>query len=364
MERTASGSALRLRRLVLLASALGIAACGEPSSERSTAPRRAPQRLAETGLYADFAARRLADGVLAYSPQYPLWSDGAAKERWVALPPGTAIDGSDPDHWVFPVGTRFWKEFRFEGAVETRFLERREDGSWLYATYRWSADGSEALLAPDCGVRGVCATSEGERHDLPSIADCRACHEGTRTPVLGFSALQLSPDRDPLAPHAEEPEPGDVDLTDLVERGLLRGFPGAEPEHSPRIAARSAIERAALGYLHGNCASCHNADGPLQRLGLRFDHPLAATTPPALATTVGVASAFRRPELTQRVVAGSPDRSVLLHRLAARDPVTQMPPLGRHLVDREASELLRTWIERELVACEALTRNTTTTRRP
>lgn len=331
-----------------LASLLCLAACADPGS--GAAPRRStpPPHLAETGLYADFATRRLADGVLAFSPQYPLWSDGAAKERWILLPPGTAIDGQDPDHWDFPIGTRLWKEFRFERAVETRFLQRCDDGSWLYATYRWSEDGSDALLAPECGVRGVCATSGSARHDLPSVADCRACHEGTRTPVLGFSALQLSPERDPRAPHAEEREAGDVDLADLLARGLLRGYPADATARAPRVAARSARERAALGYLHGNCASCHNAEGPLQRLGLRLDHPLACTMLPALETTVNVNSTFQRPGLTQRIAPGEPDRSVLLQRLAASDPLAQMPPFGRHLVDREATALLREWIEHDL----------------
>ncbi|MBK9385890.1 MAG: hypothetical protein IPN34_13855 [Planctomycetes bacterium] len=347
MERTSETTARssHLRRIALAAIAPLAAACTEPRAERPAPPFRAPARLVDTGLYADFAARRIADGVHPYAPQYPLWSDGASKERWIALPAGTAIDGADPDHWVFPIGTKLWKEFRFARAVETRYMERGPDGAWLYATYRWSEDGSDAVLAPEHGVRGVCETSETKRHDLPAIADCRACHEGTRTPVLGFSALQLAPERDPLAPHAEAREDGDLDLPLLIERGLLRGF---NAERAPRVAGRSARERAALGYLHGNCASCHNESGPLQRLGMRLDHPLACATPPALATSLGVASAFQRPGITQRIAPGEPDRSVLLQRLAASDALAQMPPFGRHLVDREAAQLLREWIEHDL----------------
>ncbi|MCK5942315.1 MAG: hypothetical protein KAI24_10130, partial [Planctomycetes bacterium] len=67
-----------------------------------------PARLADTGLYADFARREVAADVLPYSPVYALWSDGANKRRWLWLPPGTHIDGSDPDAWRFPIGTRLW----------------------------------------------------------------------------------------------------------------------------------------------------------------------------------------------------------------------------------------------------------------
>jgi len=54
-------------------------------------------------------------------------------------------------------------------------------------------------LNRNCGRR---KRERASRRDLHND-DCRACHEGRTTPVLGFSALQLSPDRDPNAPHAQ-----------------------------------------------------------------------------------------------------------------------------------------------------------------
>lgn len=318
---------------------------------QAPSPITAPSRLAETGLYQDFSSRRIAASVLPFTPQYPLWTDGARKRRWISLPPDTAIDASDPDHWEFPVGTRLWKEFAFGRPVETRYMHRQADGTWLYATYVWSEDGKDATLAPEAGVRNACATRDGKHHDLPAISDCRLCHEGTRTPVLGFSALQLSPDRDPLAPHAEPTHPESLDLRSLAGRGLLRNLPERWLATPPRIAARSTNERAALGYLHGNCSSCHNATGPLQRLGLRFDVPLAHEgLPPAIATALDVASQFTRPGASMRMVAGHPEQSTLAHRLAATDPLTQMPPFGRHLADQTALTLVESWISHDLLA--------------
>jgi mono/diheme cytochrome c family protein len=313
-------------------------------------PQSAPARLADTGLYADAASRTVAPELLPFAPQYPLWTDGAAKERWIALPPGTAIDASDPDDWQFPIGTRLWKVFTFPTGVETRFMLRRDDGTWLYASYVRTPDGSDDVLAPEAGVRGVCATEGGKRHDVPSLADCRLCHENGRTPVLGFSALQLSTDRDPLAPHTTLPPAGAVDLASLAARGLVRGLPGAVLVSPPRIAARSDTERAALGWLHGNCSSCHNATGPLQRLGLRLDHPLGEPhdVPPAIATTLGVPSAFTRGDARQRIAPGAPERSALFVRVAADDALAQMPPFGRHLVDHDATALLDRWIRTDL----------------
>ena len=344
--------ALTAATLAALASLL--ASCGpEPGSQGPAAATvllaAAPARLADTGLYADFASRRLAPDVLAFAPQYPLWTDGAAKRRWIALPRGAAIDASELDSWRFPIGTRFWKEFAFGRAVETRFMLKLADGSWLYATYAWTADGSDAVLAPEHGVRGACETTDGQRHDIPGVLDCRLCHEGNRTPVLGFGALQLSPDRDPLAPHAAPPDANAVDLRTLAARGLVRNLPAEVLANPPRIDARTPVERAALGYLHGNCSACHNAAGPLQRLGLRFDYPLQAHGPaPGITSTLAVPSSFTRWPASLRIAPGDPEHSVVVQRLSATDALTQMPPFGRHLVDRDAKALVEQWIRDDL----------------
>src|SRR4051812_12247006 len=39
-----------------------------------------PARLADTGLYSDFANRAFVPDVIRYVPRYQLWSDGAEKE--------------------------------------------------------------------------------------------------------------------------------------------------------------------------------------------------------------------------------------------------------------------------------------------
>src|SRR4051794_38379479 len=67
-----------------------------------------PMRLSCTGLYADLAARQIADSAMAYAPALSFWTDGATKRRWISLP--GPIDTHDPDDWLFPVGTKAWKE--------------------------------------------------------------------------------------------------------------------------------------------------------------------------------------------------------------------------------------------------------------
>jgi len=270
-----------------------------------------PATLRDTGLYADWDAKIVAADNLPFTPQYPLWSDGAQKSRWLHIPKGKFIDASNPDVWKFPVGTRIWKEFRFGARAETRFMEQTRAG-WRFATYVWNADQTDAVLAPESGIRQSVLIRDGIRHAIPSQVDCRACHEAGPVHVLGVTALQLSPDRDPNAPHAETPEPDALNLTKLVARRLVRGFPLRVLAPSPRIDAGTPTARAALGYLHANCGGCHTGVGELRSLAFALNYTLTRTrgeAAPALVTAVGQPSRFKVPDATdtvERVCAGRP----------------------------------------------------------
>ncbi|WP_439886613.1 hypothetical protein ACSX1C_13900 [Pseudomonas sp. MBLB4123] len=333
----------RLAALVVALALAPGASLAEPAGEP-------PARLSDTGLFAP-GSRAIAPGLLAFAPQYPLWSDGAGKRRWLSLPPGSAIDASSADAWAFPEGTRLWKEFAYAGRpVETRLIERLADGAWRYATYVWQADGRDATLAPASGASLDVAAAPGGRYAVPSRDDCRACHEAGPSPVLGLSALQLSPERDGLALHADTPAADAVDLRGLLSRGLLRDLPQALLDRPPRIAARSPRERAALGYLHGNCGHCHNASGPLALLELSLNQGTgsAADAERSLRTTLGRPSESPLNQLDTRIVPGDAARSLLLARMRSRNPLLQMPPLGTARTDAQATALLERWIVHEL----------------
>jgi hypothetical protein len=297
--------------LIAAAFAWSACACAEPL----------PPHLRDTGIGDP--------GNLAFAPQYPLWSDGAAKRRWISLPPGTAIDASRPDAWEFPRGARLWKEFSLDRPIETRFIERLSDGTWRYAVYVWNEEGTDATLAP---AEGVAALAAHDGYSIPSQSDCRACHEGAAVPVLGFSALQLSTDRDPLAPHADAST--DIDIDGLIARGLVRNLPPGASR--PRIAARSPVERASLGYLHGNCSHCHN------------DHETRVPVELTLAQSIaGGAAHSDRVRTSALQVANR-----LLARVSSRNPQTQMPPLGTRRIDSEALALLERWISQKSATAE------------
>ena len=310
-----------------------------------------PEKLSQTGLFLP-GTLDIAPDLLPFAPQYPLWADGAAKRRWLYLPPGTSIDTAEPDAWTFPVGTRLWKEFGYDGPVETRMIERVADGSWRYATYIWNENGSDAELAPAEGVAALPVSSAPDgSYTIPAQNDCRGCHEAAAQPVLGFSALQLSPDRDPLAPHAETPGAAFVNLRILDERGLLRNLPEELLETPPRIEAPSPQARAALGYLHGNCGHCHNDNGPVGELDLSLQQSAAARSASAartLETLVGYPAEVSTKNIDTRVVPGSHESSMLFARMRTRNPLMQMPPLGTRVSDATAVALIGSWIEQDI----------------
>lgn len=330
--------------------ALALFACGATAAPpHAVAPAPLPQRLSETGLYVDLRHDRVANGVFGFTPQYPLWSDGSGKRRWIRLPPGARIDASNSDAWQFPPGTTLWKEFSANRRVETRMIERLADGNWRYSTYVWKADGSEAELAPEEGIAGIAVpAAPSGRYRILARADCRACHEAAPVPVLGFSALQLSAERDPLAANAQPPRRGDLDLRALARRKMLQGLDADLLATPPRIAARSPLERAALGYLHGNCGHCHNRNGAEPRLPLALSLAQSAHARSgagdAAAALLGTPLRYRRPGADALIEPGHPERSVLALRLASTDALSRMPPLGTTIPDPAGVELIRRWL--------------------
>ncbi|UJR84022.1 hypothetical protein [Sandaracinus amylolyticus] len=290
-----------------------------------------PSVLSETGLYEDLASAALAPGVMPYRVRFELWADGAEKQRWIYLPPGTRIDTRDPDVWVFPIGTRVWKEFRVDGVrVETRFLHKVEADRWENVAYVWRADGSDADARPE-GATDVLGTP----HDVPAIDDCFTCHRGAIDGLNGVGAIQLATGApDDFLVHLE--------AAALVTQPIIPrpAIPGTE------------LEQSALGYLHANCGHCHDSAHPLSHFrALRLRIPVGLVDPldaPAVRTTVGAEMHHAADGTTIAVVPGEPLSSQLYVRMLHRGDEWDMPPDptdASDFVDEAGAELVRAWIE-------------------
>jgi hypothetical protein len=352
-----------MKRVGLLLIGVCVAACGGGDESPDAAPpdatppdaavpdatpipdaSTAPMSLRETGLYADFENQVLAPGVREFTPTYQLWSDTAAKKRWVFLPPDSQIDSTDMDYWVYPVGTRLWKEFWRDGVrVETRLLYKTRDiegpSGWLMRTFVWNEAQTDALL-----VRGGQADVVGTEHDVPSEIQCLRCHSGSPDVGLGFSAVLLD--------HTGS----GVNLEWLVSRGMLTVPPeAASPPYFPLPGTQA--QQDTLGYLHTNCGGCHNPTTELFMSGdalmnLRLMTREIATVEGSPAFTTTVCQEMQKPIAlaAQIIVPGSPDTSAMYLRMNQRGTEDEMPQLGSEVVDPTGVAAVRDWIQ-NISAC-------------
>lgn len=325
------------RQLLLCGAVLASAGCSDAElTPQLVIWEAGAEELSTTGLYASIKTRQLKAGVEPFTPSFQLWTDGAEKHRWVRLPKGETIDTSDPDHWEYPVGTKFWKEFRWEDQpLETRFLEKTGEGpfGWKFVSFVWNERGTEAYAVPE-GINNVYDTG----HDIPSEKQCRTCHLGRKDIVLSFTAIQLAHRGDGLT------------IESLVKKNLLAGALSGVRTADLQLPGNEA-DQSALGSLHANCGHCHNPRGDGfdrndMELWLKVDElsDLRKTGP--YRTAVDTELSEELGKLTQRIASGKPSASAVYTRLVSRGREDlDMPPLGSKVVDKQGARLVKEWIE-------------------
>jgi mono/diheme cytochrome c family protein len=181
----------------------------------------------------------------------------------------------------------------------------------------------------------------GKAHSIPSRNDCARCHlQRMGDPVLGFSALQLSDDRE------DSKSRTGLTYADLIQMNLISD----RPAEQPKIYSSSILGRRAMGYLHANCGNCHNPEGSAGFTGLYFKHFITGTQSEkdeaVEQTAVGRMSGyFHIPgePLTYRIQAGKPEKSAVWYMMHIRT-AGKMPPIGSELVDEAGLSLVSDWI--------------------
>jgi hypothetical protein len=337
-----------------------------PEAAKPDASSRFPRRLSETGLFASTKDHKVAAGVIPYDVNAPLWSDGANKHRYLAVPGDGKIRYSPDTAWGFPDGSVLVKTFELDlepgnpasrRRLETRLLHVEQE-HWRGYTYVWNDDQTDAELLTDPRGRDqtfAVKTRRPRRHPaadlaLPEPGRVYALpHHAGRVRARAEHAPDEPPVRLPAAGGESDRSTGsgskgggggvhgtvrDNQLRALEHAGLFDkpilpkhrqsadaiGDPAAYdalPRMPDPADQHAKLDDRARAYLHANCSHCHRKWGGGNALfelqyGLPLDKTLTVGVPPQHGDH-GVAGG-------RLVVPGDPSKSLLLWRMTQTGP--------------------------------------------
>ncbi|MSU60285.1 MAG: hypothetical protein EXS35_19295, partial [Pedosphaera sp.] len=332
---------------------------------QEVAAQTPPALLSQTFAFTNFATLATTNGLIPFNVNSPLWSDGAAKQRWISLPNDGSPYGTNEQinfatngEWSFPPGTVFVKHFELATndtnptltkRLETRFLVADTNGAAYGLTYKWRADNSDAdLLTNSLSENILITTATGTRTQTwyyPSRQDCLTCHNANAKFILGPKTRQLNGDYT----YPSTPDPtgaGGVTDNQLRTWNHLGLFNPALDENSisnfpatvPLTHTNATLETRWRSYIDSNCAQCHRPKGVQAYFDARFDTPL---------THQGLINGIVNENLGLTGAKVIVPTNLFKSIMRVRDHLVgpgQMPPLAKNLVDTNAIAVLDAWI--------------------
>lgn len=315
------------------------------------------EKLSEYGFFkGDLRLFDPSDNVIPYTVNTPLFSNYAAKSRFIVIPPGQQAVYNDSIAFDLPVGTILIKHFYYSldfrkpekgrRIIETRLLVHQPTG-WEAWPYIWDDAQTDAVYDPAGDTRSITYTDlQGKKvttsYVVPNKNQCKGCHIRDREmKPIGISARQLNGDYVYASGK-------DNQLVFWQKQGLIGTLPSADK--IPALAqwddpTSGDLNRRARSYLDANCAHCHSRKGPASTSGLFLDvsekdraHLGVNKSPIAAGRGAG--------DLQFDIVPGQPHKSILVFRMKTNDPAIAMPEIGREQVDREGVALIEEWIRK------------------
>ena len=311
-----------------------------------------PKLLSQTGAFKDVRHLVPVDALVPYDLVIPFWSDGAQKQRYVAIPKGK-IRFARTGEWVFPAGTVFVKTFllptdardpKVQRRLETRLLMIQADSRIYGVVYKWRPDLSDAdlisadSLSESIPVRGPKGELRQQTWYYPSRKDCLTCHNVRAGGVLGVKTRQMNHD------FSYPSGVSDNELREWNHLGLLEPALREDEIHSfdrlaPAADESRSLEDRARSYLDANCSHCHQPGGTVANFDARYDTPLAKQG--LIGGEVLIDQGIDRP----RIIAPHDIwRSIAYMRVDTVGDI-RMPPIDRETIDESGVELLRRWID-------------------
>jgi uncharacterized repeat protein (TIGR03806 family) len=307
--------------------------------------------LSKTGCVDPRDATKPAASLVAYEVNSPLWSDGAEKERFLAIPDGGKIhikdcakapsacdvgNGGtyeDDGHLDVPVGTVLVKNFIVGGKrVETRLLMFVDTDFWKGFSYEWNDAQTDATLLPNQLSKPLA----GQTWYFPAREECLTCHTEAAGRSLGPTVAQLNRE-------VAYPEGKMNVLSRLQALRLLDAPLAAPPSAMPALATPSntgaTAEQRARSYMHANCAICHRPGGSMAGMDLRVatalkDMAVCNVEPMRSDKTLG-----------SLVKPGDHGRSIVSLRMHSLMDKFRMPQLATSVADPLGTTVVDGWID-------------------
>jgi uncharacterized repeat protein (TIGR03806 family) len=318
-----------------------------------------PLLLSQTGVFGNTTNMTPVSGLISYVPNTPLWSDGALKTRYFAVPnhggsitPDEQIAFAPTGTWTFPAGTVFVKTFELNTdttnpnvrhRLETRLLVRDINGAVYGVTYKWRPDNSDADLLIGSLLENILITNatgvSAQTWYYPSPSDCLQCHTHVANYVLGVNTRQLNNSQTYSGTGIT-----DNQLRTLNRLGLFNpafdeaGISGFE-QLSALTNLDASLQERARSYLDANCAQCHQPGGTGITFDARYDTALSQQNITNYPASVSLGY-----DNTKIIAPKDVWRSMIYQRINTTNNTYKMPPLARALIDANAVQVFADWI--------------------
>jgi uncharacterized repeat protein (TIGR03806 family) len=326
-------------------------------SREGPPPVALPKRLSDTRLFASLAKLTPAPSLIPYEVNSPLWSDGASKQRWFAIPSGKRIGFASAGAWQFPDGSVFVKHFELPKVsadgktastvrLETRVLVRDANGYVYGASYRWRADntdadlvetGQNASIVVAAGIKG--APDKTQNWFFPGRQDCLTCHTRASGGVLGVNTRQLNRPFRYRETGITDNQLHTLSAIHLFEKDLSDDEVSSAGKLVAADDLDEPVEARARSYLDSNCSHCHRPGGVHAFWDGRYETTLEEA---------GIVNGLVNNNLGQGdakvVVPRDWTRSILFKRISVAGQPHSMPPLAKQRVDKTGVGLIAEWI--------------------
>ena len=254
-------------------------------------------------------------GVLPYDLNTILFSDYAAKKRFIYVPDGQQIPFDTTGVLELPIGSILIKHFYYpednaiDDFVETRLLIRTEDG-WQPEIYEWNEEQTDAQRTVIGGTRQLTVTANGEQRTfnylIPNQNQCTNCH------AYNAKIQPIGPTIQNLNKLYEYADGTANQLVKWQSQGFLSTTTITEtPKWASIDDASVSLDERARAYLAVNCSSCHRLEGSAANSGLYLEYTNQDSLSLGFWKTP-VAAGDGSGGLSYAILPGSADESILL----------------------------------------------------